>query len=264
MREQLHRDPNLTKFLPKAARGLSTLRSAVVVSELTSAPRAQHFSASSRAHTHALQNLRARSSGWALHQLPKAVREAKRACPELNAAHPALLCNVEMEPLQMSYTGTAVLPVASAVCRRPPLPFGAYVQTMHGKRADGLQVSARVPAVWPLVVSASQFIFGDEIADCLDDYRVRDVTRTTLVATIQDDIRVFLRARRVHLPSNVDVSQVQLVYETPVDGGRFVYVPLPPAATAEAADLFNTSQRLLATPLTCDELQRLRHAATMS
>ena len=189
LREQLHRDPNLTKFMPKtdqaqqrkdaaAARGLSTLRSAVVVSELTSAPRAQHFSASSRAHTHALKNLRARSSGWALHQLPKAVREAKRACPELNAAHSALLCNVEMEPLQMSYTGTAVLPVASAVCRRPPLPFGAYVQTMHGKRADGLQVSARVPAVWPLVVSASQFIFGDEIADCLDDYRVRDVTRT--------------------------------------------------------------------------------------
>ena len=146
-------------FLPKRdvdprVPDVSAYLQARVRETLMSANRRSGFTGCSGAQRAALQALRCdlrRETGgqWKLHELPKAVRNVRSSAPELNSAHPALLCNPDHEPMSLDYDRPTILPITEAVIDRPPLPFSSFVQTMHGSEQQATAsippTSARIP-----------------------------------------------------------------------------------------------------------------------
>jgi hypothetical protein len=198
------------------------------------------------------QELRAEPNGQRKAvDLPHAIRRAYRHHPQLNAAHPALLCNTELPPLPPDYNRDVILPLTAdgvllPVTQRQPLRYSAYVQPLHG---DGLQAAARIPSEWLLRLDASRFVLPQPLHGH-GEYSVADITRSTRIFDLNSDIQAFVRRK-----TSCRASNAVLVHESRTADGKFTYMPVDSNATAEQADLFNIAHMVLVSSVPVTELQ---------
>ena len=166
-------------------------------------------------------------------------------CSPDAAPHRELLCNYRLRPLRMPYAGPLWLtedpnPTEAGAWQSAPLPFGACYNPSYSK-GGRCGMAAYLPCEWPVRIASTQMVIRSahgQPVTISQTYMVSGVTNATVLSTVLDDVRAFLR-RWVKDPDSL--ASVRLLRQTRDPSGECTYQTLNDASTVSAddVDLFN-------------------------
>tara|TARA_B110000046_G_scaffold111145_1_gene118361 strand:+ start:323 stop:2818 length:2496 start_codon:yes stop_codon:yes gene_type:complete len=166
-------------------------------------------------------------------------------CSPDAAPHSELLCNYRLRPLRMPYSGPLFLmqdanPTEADAWQSAPLPFGACYNPSYteGGRCG---MAAYLPCEWPVRIAPTQMAIRSADGQCVPiphAYVVSGVTNATLLSTVLEDVRAFVR--RWVKDSN-SLTSIRLLRQTRDTSGECTYQTLneTSAVSADDVDLFN-------------------------